>query len=247
MNDNILIAEWPASPGVVAGTSLRTGGVSEGVYASLNLAQHVDDSSESVAENRRRFAAICGLPDEPVWLNQTHSTNVAVDAPADASTGTDALVTGLTDHVCIVLTADCLPVVFAAVDGSEIGIAHAGWRGLCAGILEATIARMRTSASDLICWLGPAISQAAFEVGPEVRKLFEGRSALSSSYFVENDRGRFQADLVGLASMLLHGAGVAMVYGGDYCTFADRERFFSYRRNGQCGRMGTFIYRTEIA
>ena len=142
-------AIWPAPPNVCAGTTLRHGGVSKSVYSSLNLGAHVADEAAAVLENRRRFAKACGLPSNPIWLQQTHATNVAIDAPLSPDPGTDALVTRKSNAVAIVLTADCLPVVFAAADGSEVAIAHAGWRGLCGGILEATLAAMATAPSKL--------------------------------------------------------------------------------------------------
>ena len=145
--------------------------------------------------------------------------------------------------VCAVLTADCLPVVLAAADGAEVAVAHAGWRGLCAGILEATVAAMFSRAGDLVAWFGPAISQPAFEVGEEVRQQFVAHTAAAESHFAVNARGRLQADLYGLAAQRLAALGVTEIHGGDYCTHSDAERFFSYRRSGQCGRMATFVYR----
>jgi YfiH family protein len=247
LSDSWIRAEWVAPPGVIAGTTTRLGGVSNDHYESLNLGQHVGDEAVSIIENRRRFVTNCGLPEEPVWLNQTHSINVAVDRPENPDDEVDALVTCLADHPAVVMTADCLPVVFAASDGSEVGIAHAGWRGLCNGILQATVSNMRARPGDVSAWLGPAISQKAFEVGPEVREQFAAVSPGATAYFAANDRGRFQADLHGLARLLLKGAGVEDVSGGNHCTFTEKERFFSYRRDGQCGRMATFVYRAESA
>ena len=236
-------AQWPAPTGVCAGTTLRYGGVSKGIYASLNLGGHVDDDAASVDENRRRFAESCGLPANPVWLQQTHSINVAIDAPQSPDPGTDAFVTGNSNTVGVVLSADCLPVVFAAADGDEVAIAHAGWRGLCGGILEATLAAMTTAPAGLLAWLGPAISQPAFEVGAEVRRQFVDRQCDAARHFAVNGRGRFQADLVGLAKQRLGKAGVTAVFGGDRCTWSESREFFSYRRDGPCGRMATFVYR----
>ena len=141
------------------------------------------------------------------------------------------------------LSADCLPVVFAAADGNEVAIAHAGWRGLCGGILEATLAAMKTAPAGLLAWLGPAISQPAFEVGAEVRRQFVDRQRGAARHFTENERGRYQADLYGLAKQRLGKAGVTAVFGGDRCTWSESREFFSYRRDGRCGRMATFVYR----
>ncbi len=237
-----LAAGWPAPPNVHAGTTLRGAGVSAGAYTTLNLGEHVADDPARVAENRRRFANACALPSEPVWLCQTHSSNVALDAPDCPDPGTDAIVTRKAGRVCAVLTADCLPVVFAASSGDEVAIAHAGWRGLCVGILEATVAAMRTPAADILVWLGPAIAQPAFEVGVEVRQQFVEQDDKAAAYFLENKRGRYQADLSGLARQRLQSLGVSEVHGGEHCTHAESSRFFSFRRDGQCGRMATFVY-----
>jgi len=240
-------ADWPAPSNVHAGTTLRQGGVSRNSFASLNLGEHVSDDQAAVIENRRRFADECALPSAPLWLCQTHGINVAANVPPRPDTGTDAIVTRASNSVCAVLTADCLPVVFAALDGSEVAVAHAGWRGLCNGILEAAVAAMQTSPGETLVWLGPAIAQPAFEVGIEVREQFIARLPDSATHFVENARGRFQADLYGLARQRLAALGIHAVNGGNHCTFTEAEDFYSYRRDGQCGRMATFIYRSEIA
>lgn len=238
-------ANWPAPENVVAGTTLRHHGVSTGPYASLNLAEHIDDDVAAVAENRRRFVVESGLPSEPVWLQQNHGVNVSLEAPQEIDVGSDALVSREPERVCVVLTADCLPVVFASRKTSEVAIAHAGWRGLCAGILEATVARMAACPTDILAWLGPAISQPAFEVGEEVREQFMRQYSGAVRHFRINGRGRYQADLYGLARQRLAEVGVTEVYGGDRCTHAESNEFFSYRRDGQCGRMATFVYRRQ--
>jgi YfiH family protein len=240
-------ADWPAPSNIHAGTTLRHGGVSLNAWASLNLGEHVNDDPASVAENRRRFLLGRQLPSEPKWLRQTHSCNVAIEAPPQLDSGTDAIVTRAIDSVCVVLTADCLPVVFTANNGDEIAVAHAGWRGLCNGILEATVNAMNADPTTILAWLGPAIGQSAFEVGVEVREQFIAQQGDAAAHFVENERGRFQADLYGLAKQRLGALGVQSVYGGNRCTHAEKDDFFSYRRDGECGRMATFIYRTESA
>jgi purine-nucleoside/S-methyl-5'-thioadenosine phosphorylase / adenosine deaminase len=243
MNIGWIDADWPAPPNIRAGTTLRRGGVSKNAYSSLNLGEHVQDDTAAVIENRRRFALECALPSRPGWLHQTHSVNVTDGLPLQPDPGTDAMITRAENTVCAVLTADCLPVVFAAADGGEVAVAHAGWRGLCNGIVEATVAGMHTSPAEILVWLGPAIAQTAFEVGSEVRDRFVVRQVDAVSHFVENANGRFQADLYGLAKQRLAGLGISAVYGGDRCTYAEPEDFFSYRRDGQCGRMATFVYR----
>jgi len=234
-------AEWPAPAGVVAGTTTRHGGVSEGQYESMNLGAHVDDDPACVAENRRRFVTGCGLDTEPDWLTQVHGTGVRLageTAPQEA----DAAIACEPGAAVAVLTADCLPILLCADGGDEIAAIHAGWRGLAAGIVGATLANMRTPPGRLLAWFGPAISQPAFEVGDEVRAAFVAGDAGAKACFLTNERGRWQADLYALARRQLEAAGVGAVHGGDLCTVGDQKRFFSYRRDGQCGRMATFIH-----
>lgn len=236
-------ADWPAPPGIVAGTTCRQGGESTALYRSLNLAAHVGDDQAAVAANRRRFVSSCGLPQEPKWLTQVHGTRAVRAEEVGDGTQADAVLTGAADTVCAVLTADCLPVLFASSDGAEVAAAHAGWRGLCDGVLEQTIASMSAAPSRLMAWMGPAISKEAFEVGDEVRQRFLAKDPAAGSLFGKNPRGRWQADLYGLATLRLRNAGILEIYGGGRCTFREGDAFFSYRRDGQCGRMATFIFR----
>ena len=236
-----LRADWDAPVGVVAGCTFRTGGVSAGSYATLNLGDHVGDDPAAVARNRRLFRRLCDLPAEPAWLSQVHGTRVAVDPVS--GTEADAAVTARPATVCVVMVADCLPVLFSSDDGSEVGAAHAGWRGLAGGVLETTIGAFGTPPGRLSAWLGPAISQAAFEVGPEVREAFVDEDPGAAAAFVPNAAGRWQADLYALARRRLDAAGVSRVFGGGLCTSSDPERFFSYRRDGQCGRLAAFVFR----
>jgi YfiH family protein len=240
-----IAADWPAPDGVVAGCSLRQGGVSQGKYASLNLAAHVADDEAAVLENRRRFKTQCGLPAEPRWLSQVHGTNVAREPDSGLLAKADAAFTANPDVVCAVLTADCLPLLITSADGGELAAAHAGWRGLNAGVIEATLNQFTVSPGNLLAWLGPAISQTAFEVGDEVRAAFVANDAAAADCFVENQRGRWQADLYALARQRLARAGIKQVFGGNFCTYAESGRFFSYRRDGECGRMASFIYSTS--
>lgn len=240
-----LPADWPAPANVIGGSTLRRGGVSSGTYASLNLGAHVGDDADAVRTNRRRFIEACRLPAEPRWLNQVHGARVTAADAASAKTEADAGVTGKAGVVCAVLTADCLPVLFASRNGGEVAAAHAGWRGLSSGILEATVGALGTPAGELLAWLGPAISRAAFEVGGEVREAFVREHARATEFFLENGRGRWQADLYGLARLRLAECGVSSIYGGGRCTYGERDAFFSYRRDGQCGRMATFVFRTS--
>ena len=234
--------DWPAPARTRVISTLRTGGASTGPYASLNLAAHVGDRAEAVAENRRRLRETLALPAEPLWLDQVHGTDVRVHEGIPASRRGDASVAFEPGRVCAVMTADCLPVVLADRAGTRVGIAHAGWRGLLAGVVEATIGRLDCRPRDLLAWLGPAIGAAAFEVGGEVRDAYARRSASLAAAFVENERGRYQADLYGLARSILSEAGVDAVFGGEWCTHAEAERFFSFRRDGVTGRMATLAW-----
>ena len=238
-------AGWPAPPGIVAGTTCRKGGVSKGAYASLNLAAHVGDDVAAVTTNRRRFVSGCGLPEEPGWLAQVHGTTVVRAEAMTAGREADVVVTARMDTVCAVLTADCLPVLFTSDTGEEVAAAHAGWRGLCDGVLEATLSVMSTPPGRLMAWMGPAISQAAFEVGDEVRDAFLDADPAAAGFFERNPAGRWQADLYGLAGLRLRKAGLTRIYGGGRCTFRESDQFFSYRRDNPCGRMATFIFRTS--
>lgn len=235
--------DWPAPAGVEAWVSERRGGVSTGAYGSLNLARHVGDDARLVEQNRERLAAALALPTEPVWLEQVHGSRVAdLDAPTRTRQA-DGAVTGRAGLVCAVLTADCLPVLFASRDGRAVGIAHAGWRGLANGVLGNAVGAMSCAPADILAWLGPAISQQCYEVGDEVRETFVSRDASAEAAFERNARGRWQADLYALARLNLAACGVAAVYGGGMCTYREESRFFSHRREAPCGRMVSLIWR----
>ena len=242
MNDDWIPADWPAPDTVVAGTTMRVGGVSTGVFKSLNLGAHVGDDPAAVAENRSRFVTMCDLPGEPDWLTQVHGTAVSV-ADETSAAKADAAVARRPAAVVAVLTADCLPILLCARSGEEIAAIHGGWRGLAAGVITSTLSHMATASGALMAWLGPAISQSAFEVGDEVRQAFVDLEAAAGECFEPNAQGRWQADLYGLARLQLRKAGVGAVYGGEYCTHSDSSRFFSYRRDGECGRMASFVCR----
>jgi len=241
--EDFLTADWPAPPGIVAGTTLRTGGVSSGLFASLNLGDHVGDDPAAVARNRRVLDEHLRLPSEPVWLRQVHGTQVIEAAGSAGSTEADASWSGEPGTVCAVMTADCLPVLLTTDRGDRVAAAHAGWRGLSAGVLENTVHALGVDPQSLIAWLGPAISQAAFEVGDEVRRAFATADPQAGGHFERNARGRWQADLYALARQRLGLSGVTRVYGGGLCTYADEGRFFAYGRDGGGGRMATLIFR----
>jgi YfiH family protein len=237
---------WPTVPGVHARFTLRSGGISQGAYESFNLGAHVGDMPASVAQNRVRLRQQLELPGEPLWLQQVHGCQV-IDADQPKASGpmspprADAAVTRRPGTVLAALVADCLPVLFAACDGSAIGIAHAGWRGLAAGVLEATVHAL-SGHGALQAWLGPAIGPDHFEVGEEVRAAFLAHAAGSAAAFTPNARGRWQCDLVALAQARLAALGVARIDADGRCSFAESQHFYSYRRDGTTGRMAALVW-----
>ncbi|OFZ70416.1 MAG: hypothetical protein A2Z01_03250 [Betaproteobacteria bacterium RBG_16_58_11] len=235
---NWISPAWPAPLNVRALITTRSGGVSHGPYASMNPADHVGDDPQAVAANRALLRA--ALPSEPFWLKQVHGDTVAEagSGPVEA----DACIARAAKQVCAVLTADCLPVLFAASDGSVVAAAHAGWRGLCAGVLERTVAAMGVPGEQVLAYLGPAIGPRAFEVGPEVREVFMALDDTASAAFALQANGKFLADLYLLARQRLARVGVTQVHGGGECTYSDAERFFSYRRDGATGRMAALVW-----
>lgn len=242
---DFLAADWPAPAHIRAGTTLRTGGVSRPPFATLNLGAHTDDDHEAVLENRARVVAALRLPGQPRWLDQVHGATVA-DLDAGHTGAADAAVASLPGRVAAVLTADCLPVLFCDRAGTCWGAAHAGWRGLAAGVLEATIAALPAGAENLMAWMGPAIGPAAFEVGADVRDAFGARNAEYTRLFTPGAKpGKYLADIYGLARMQLEAAGIDSVHGGRACTVDESERFYSYRRDGTTGRMATLIWSTR--
>lgn len=215
MSDRVLLADWPAPANIIAGTTTR----------------HGDESD---------------LPAEPSWLRQIHGDRAVMLGSSDfdgEEPEADAVIGRRSGDLCVVRTADCLPVLLCAHDGSEIAAVHAGWRGLAAGVIDAAIARMATAPAELLGWLGPAIEQSSFEVGGEVRDAFDAAGFDTAGRFDKNAAGRWQADLFGLAADRLQSIGVAAVYGERRCTYADPEQYFSYRRDGSTGRLLSFVYR----
>jgi YfiH family protein len=266
--EHCIIPDWPAPKQVRTLQTTRLGGVSSTPYDSLNLGDHVGDAPLAVAHNRMLLNTL--LPSEPVWLEQAHGTLVANADHASCLPQADACIARHRAAVCVVMTADCLPVLLCDKQGSVVGAAHAGWKGLAAGVIEATVQAMDVAPQNLMAWLGPAISQDAFEVGDEVRAAFIAAQPQAASAFtpsplrgeggVTNDLAvvvgqpsqmasssiregeKWLADLSALARLRMNALGITQIYGGDYCTYRERERFFSYRRDGATGRMGTFIW-----
>ncbi|GAA5169030.1 purine nucleoside phosphorylase YfiH [Viridibacterium curvum] len=232
--------EWPAPARVRAISTMRLGGVSAAPWSALNLGGKVGDDPAHVAENRRLVMAV--LPSEPVWLDQVHGTDVW-RADSDSRCA-DAAVTRSTGRVCTVMTADCLPVLFADRAGQVVAAAHAGWRGLCAGVLERTLQAMAVPPEEVMAWLGPAIGPEHFEVGPEVRAAFMDKDAQAAAAFRPGKGDRLMADIFELARQRLRAGGLAAanIYGGGICTVTDAARFFSYRRDGVTGRMASLIW-----
>jgi len=261
-----LDADWPAPPGVRALTTTRHGlGVSQAPFDSLNLGIRCGDDVGAVIENRRQLEAALALPSSPRWLKQVHGVDVvrfegapvgadSAATPCSEASGSrpvalpagepeaDAAVTSTPGTVLAILTADCLPVVFAARDGSEIAAAHAGWRGLADGMLEATVAAMNTPANGIVAWLGPAAGPDSYEVGEEVFDAFVARDAGASVAFASTRPGHWKVDLYALARRRLAAVGVTDVHGGGLCTISDPARFFSHRRDQRSGRIATLAW-----
>ncbi|MFB0935820.1 MAG: peptidoglycan editing factor PgeF [Propionivibrio sp.] len=243
-----IIPDWPAPPGVGYLVTTRQGGVSQGKFSSLNLGDHVGDDPKAVAANRSIVGRSAGI--QPVWLKQVHGTRV-VDAAEqwrhDLPLEADAACTRRTGVACTVMTADCLPVLLCDDAGTVVAAAHAGWRGLLAGVLETTVAAMGVPGTRLMAWLGPAIGPQAFEVGEEVRAAFVAAAPEATQAFHGVAGGKWLADIYLLARLRLKGQGVKRVFGGKFCTVTEQDRFFSYRRDGQTGRMASMIWLTTGA
>ncbi|MEE7535432.1 polyphenol oxidase [Klebsiella huaxiensis] len=238
----LIVPQWAAPEGVVACSSTRIGGVSQSPYYSLNLGAHCGDNLQHVEENRRRMFAAGGLPSYPVWLEQVHGTAVLkLDGGPYESKRADASYCNVPGTVCAVMTADCLPVLFCNRAGTEVAAAHAGWRGLCEGVLEETVSCFADRAENIMAWLGPAIGPEAFEVGAEVREAFMEKDVQAESAFRPTGE-KYLANIYQLARQRLANAGVELVFGGDRCTLSEKDDFFSYRRDKTTGRMASFIW-----
>ena len=246
MTEPWILPEWPAPRGVHAAVTTRDGpGVSSGPYARFNLGLRSGDSAEAVASNRDALRHALDLPAAPRWLRQVHGTTVAELGPLPGADEpqADAAVTHLPGAVLAILTADCLPVLFCSEDGARVGAAHAGWRGLAAGVLEATLDALAVPPARVLAWLGPCIGAASYEVGEEVRAAFVDRESAAAACFEATRPGHWQCDLAGLARRRLSAAGLTRIHGGGFDTRTD-ARFYSYRRDGaQSGRFASLIWR----
>lgn len=240
--DSFILPDWPLPAGVKACSTTRHGGISLSPYHSLNLGTHVGDEAQAVARNRETLVAGAGLPQMPAWLEQVHGTRVVrLEGETPADLRADAVYSNVPGQVCAVMTADCLPVLFCSQAGDEVAAAHAGWRGLCNGVLEQTLATFIAEPGSISAWLGPAIGPRQFEVGPEVRSAFIAVDSAAVAAFTPLG-DKFLADIYLLARQRLRCAGVDLIYGGDRCTVSENSHFFSYRRDGITGRMASLIW-----
>ncbi|WP_373818677.1 peptidoglycan editing factor PgeF [Glaesserella sp.] len=240
-----ILPTWSVPENIRALTTTRSGGVSIAPFDRLNLGSHVGDSLENVQQNRELLVKEAKLPQSPVYLTQTHSTRVIRLPYRGTDLDADAVYTNQPNQVCLVMTADCLPIIFADRDGKEVAAAHAGWRGLCDGVVEATVAEFTAAPNDICVWLGPAIGPTAFQVGQDVIDQFCAFDPQAAEAFVPDPTtsGKFLGNLYQIARQRLHKLGIQTITGGDFCTFCDRENFFSYRRDKVTGRMATLIWR----
>lgn len=244
MTDLVLIMpNWPAPENVKALQTTRIGGLSQPPYAELNLGTHVHDDPLTVAINRQLLSPY--LPNEPVWVNQVHGTRVIDAAQTACLEDADAAFTTHPDVVCVTMTADCLPVLLCDQAGTVVAAVHAGWRGLCDGVIEAAVNRMAVDPATILAWLGPAIGPQAFEVGDEVRQQFLQKDAHAMAAF-KPIGNKWRCDIYSIAKQRLQALGIHHVYGGgvdeDFCTYTDEARFFSFRRDNVTGRMASLIW-----
>jgi hypothetical protein len=232
--------DWPAPAHVRALATTRLGGVSKAPYASFNLGDHVGDAPAAVTANRAQLRA--HLPAEPLWMQQVHGTRCIDAALVPPGSAADAAFTRTPGVVCAVLTADCLPILLCDTAGTVVAAAHAGWRGLAAGVIEATVSAMGVPGEQLMAWLGPAIGPQHFEVGGEVRAAFLIQATQAESAFLAQPNGKWLCDIKALATQRLNALGVCRIASAEFCTVRDSEKFFSYRRDGASGRMASLIW-----
>ncbi|MGJ3355257.1 purine nucleoside phosphorylase YfiH [Providencia sp. Je.9.19] len=238
----LIFPDWPQPKNIASCSTTRIGGVSLPPFDSLNLGCHVDDDPKAVSENRCRLVSLAHLPQQPLWLEQVHGTTVLhLDNGIIKSKQADAVYTNTVEQVCAIMTADCLPVLFCNKNGTEVAAAHAGWRGLCNGVLENTVAKFSCPPDEIMAWLGPAIGPEKFEVGAEVRDAFLNQSSELSLAFTSHG-DKYLADIYLLARKKLQAVGIISIYGGSFCTVTEENRFFSYRREGKTGRMASLIW-----
>lgn len=238
---------WPAPDNIKACTTLRTGGVSQPPYEQFNLATHVGDDLKQTLENRTQLKQLLKLPNEPIWLKQIHSTIAVSALPKNNGIEADASFTDQANRVCVVLTADCLPILICNRKGTHVAAVHAGWRGLANGVIETTLKALNLPPQELLVWLGPAISSRHYEVGEDVQNTFIGKNPDSVTAFTPaTKKDHWFADLYALARLCFKKQGVTAIFGGEHCTYHDMKNFYSYRRDGgKTGRMASLIWITD--
>lgn len=241
---NAIYPNWQAPKNIKAFTTVRSGGVSLPPFDSFNLGDHVCDDPKAVQQNRSLLVDKFDLPHQPLFLTQTHSTKVIELPFTESNVEADAVYTQQANQVCLVMTADCLPVLFFNKEGTEVAAAHAGWRGLCDGILEETVAKFKCPTSDIIAWLGPAIGPTAFQVGEEIIEQFCAFDSNAKLAFIPDltTSGKFLGNLYQLATQRLNKLGITEISGGGHCTYTEQDKFFSYRRDKKTGRMASLIW-----
>ncbi|MBS0359148.1 MAG: peptidoglycan editing factor PgeF [Proteobacteria bacterium] len=238
----IIQPNWPLPKNIFAASTTRRGGFSTGIYESLNLGDHVDDDPKIVQANREKLKTFLKLPSDPLWMNQVHGNRVISASNYLPNISADACVSHSAREVCIVMTADCLPILLCHRNGSKIAAIHGGWKSLVQNIVENTIAAMNTDPHELMVWLGPAIGPEVYEVGDEVREQFLAKDKKHEAAFKPSVNQRWLANLYLLATQQLQTLGITEIYGGNYCTYSMKETFFSHRRDGKTGRMATLIF-----
>lgn len=250
MAENFLIPDWPAPAQVKSAIILRSGGCSRAPFESNNLALHVEDNASDVQKNRDSLVDSLALPAQPLWLNQCHGTDLVYVPQASQAASADGSYSDTANTVCAILTADCLPVLFCNQSGSQVAAAHAGWRGLCGGILRKTVATFKHSPDQVMAYLGPAIGPQVFEVGAEVLQAFlhsaqnaqHNQAVIAAFKAVDGSADKYLADLYALARAELAASGVIEIYGGNYCSYSDSERFYSFRREPKTGRNASLVW-----
>lgn len=241
-SDSLIIPDWQAPDTIRTLSTTRLGGFSQPPYNSLNMGTHVGDTLSIVSRNREHLTQLGNVPDQPLWLNQIHGTEVIHASHWHADVDADAIYSDQTAQVCAIITADCLPVLFTDKHGQQVAAAHAGWRGLLHGVLENTVNQFKGLNRDILVWLGPAIGPEQFEVGKDVYEAFIAHSPQAREAFVAINNTHYLADIYQLAKQRLSALGITQISGGNFCTASDNDRFFSYRRDGVTGRMASLIW-----
>ena len=242
MADPFILPDWPAPNTVKSVSTTRQGGFSLPPFDSLNLGLHVGDSDTSVEKNRKHLIETAQLPESPRWLNQVHGTKVSTTSTWQLGNEADAMISEQANQVCVIMTADCLPILLCNQKGDMVAAIHAGWRSLAAGIIEKTLLKFDCAPQEIMAWFGPAIGPMHFEVGTDVYRAFTQYSEQAQQAFVQTDATHYLADIYLLAKQRLNAQNINALFGGNFCTLSDSSRFFSYRRDGITGRMASMIW-----